>query len=344
MSKPLAKEKANWRKMIAKYEKPDLRRSLWQLINTFVPFVALWCAAYWSLSVSYWLTLAIGCVAAGLLVRIFIIFHDCCHGCFFENRQANRWVGTIAGILTFCPFDQWRYTHARHHATSGNLDKHGVGDIWTLTVEEYLALPRWKRLAYRLYRNPLIMFGLGPIYIFLINYRFNRKGAKRKERLNTYFVNLMIVAVITTLCFTLGWKEFLLVQGPIFFLSGLMGIWLFYVQHQFEGAYFEKEENWNFVDAALQGSSFYRLPKILNWFTGNIGFHHIHHLSSRIPNYNLQRAHNENPLFQQVKPITLLTSFKALSYRMWDENRKKLVGFSYVKDFKHRKEQERKAS
>ncbi|CAM4239412.1 Fatty acid desaturase [Paenibacillus phoenicis] len=229
--------KKSWRKIIAPYERPSLKRSIWQIVNTFVPFFVLWYAAYWSLSVSYWLALIPAVLAAGLLVRIFIIFHDCCHGAFFANRTANEVLGTIAGILTCCPYHQWRRSHSVHHATSGNLDRRGMGDIWTLTVEEYLALPRLKRLAYRMYRNPLIMFGLGPTYVFLIEYRFNRKGARMKERLNTYIINLGIAAVAGLLCWTIGWQAFLLVQGPIFLLSSLAGFWLYYVQHQFEGTY-----------------------------------------------------------------------------------------------------------
>lgn len=325
--------KENWRKIIAPYEKSNVSRSIWQIINTFVPFVLLWYATYWSLSISYWLTLLLAGITAFVTVRIFIIFHDCCHGSFFQNRTANRILGTITGILTFCPFDQWRYSHSRHHATSGNLDKHGVGDIWTLTVEEYLELPLYKRIAYRIYRNPIVMFGIGPSFTFLIEYRFNRKGAKRKERFNTYLVNMSIVSIIALFCWLIGWKAFLMVQGPIFLISGLIGVWLFYVQHQFEGTYFEKEENWNHMDAALQGSSFYNLPRILHWFTGNIGFHHIHHLSARVPNYYLDRAHKENKMFQEVVPVTLFTSLKSLTFRIWDENRKKLMGFGYIKHF-----------
>jgi acyl-lipid omega-6 desaturase (Delta-12 desaturase) len=326
-------KKERWQKIIAPYGKPNVKRSIWQVINTCLPFFLLWYAAYWSLSVSYWLTLVLACLAAGLLVRIFIIFHDCCHGSFFPNRTANEVLGTLTGILTCCPFYQWRHSHSVHHATSGNLDRHGTGDIWTLTVEEYLALPPLKRLAYRMYRNPLIMFGLGPSYIFLIDYRFNRKGAKMKERLNTYLTNLGIAAVAGLLCWTIGWKAFLLVQGPIFLISGLAGVWLFYVQHQFEGAYFEKDEKWDYLDAALRGSSFYKLPKVLHWFTGNIGFHHIHHLSPRVPNYYLKLAHEENTIFQDVVPVSLLSSLKSLQFRIWDEHRKKLMGFGYIKRY-----------
>lgn len=326
--------------MIAPYEKIHVGRSIWQLINTLLPFGVLWYLAYSSLSISYWLTLLFAIPAAGLLVRVFIIFHDCCHGAFFPNRKANAIVGNITGLLVFCPFEQWRYSHSRHHATSGNLDHRGVGDIWTLTVTEYLALPWYKKLAYRLYRNPLIMFGFGAIYLFLIDYRFNRKGARKKERYNTYLINGLIVGLIGLMCWLVGWKSFLLVHGPIFLMAGTAGVWLFYVQHQFEGTYFEKSENWNHVDAALKGSSFYQLPKILEWFTGSIGYHHIHHLSPRVPNYNLSRAHAENPLFQDIQPITLWTSFKSIKYRIWDEDRKKLMGFGYIKTYRNKQKKE----
>lgn len=323
-------KQVNWRKQIAPYEKSQMSRSIWQLINTLVPFFLLWYGAYWTMSISYWLTLAVAVVAGGFLIRIFIIFHDCCHQSFFKNRTANAIIGTITGILTCCPFDQWRYTHSVHHATSGNLNKRGTGDVWTLTVEEYVSSALWRRLAYRLYRNPLVMFGLGPIYIFLIDYRFNRKRAGLKERMNTYLTNAGIVAVVSALCYSIGWQSFVLVHGPIFFISGAAGIWLFYVQHQFEGTYFEKEEDWDYVKAALQGSSFYKLPKILNWITGNIGFHHIHHLSPRVPNYYLPVAHSQNRFLQDVPSITLLSSLRSLRYRVWNEQSKKYVSFKEI--------------
>ena len=329
----MSQQSKGWRTAIAPYEKPDLRRSVWQLVNTILPLFALWYLAYRSLAVSYWLTLLLCVPAAGLLVRCFIIFHDCCHGSFFANRTANAVVGTLTGILTCCPYTQWRHSHAVHHATSGNLDRRGTGDIWTLTVEEYLALSPLKRLGYRLYRNPLVMFGFGPAAVFLVEYRFNRKGAGSRERFNTYVTNLGIAAAVVALCLTVGWKAFLLVHGPIFLLSGAAGFWLFYVQHQFEGTYYEAGENWDYVKAALEGSSFYKLPKLLDWFTGSIGFHHIHHLSPRVPNYLLERAHLENAEFQAVEPVTLLSSLRSLRFRMWDENRKRLVGFGYVRQF-----------
>lgn len=299
-----------------------------------IPFVVLWTMAYFSLSISIWLTFGLDILAAGFLVRIFIIFHDCCHASFFVSRKANEAIGTITGILTYCPYRQWRYTHAVHHATSSNLDRRGTGDIWTLTVDEYLALPRFRRLYYRLYRNPLVMFGIGPIYTFVIMYRFNRKRAKKKERMSTYVTNLGIAGITILLCWAIGWQAFLLVQGPVFFLSGMVGIWLFYVQHQFEDTYFEQEKDWNYVSAAMEGSSFYKLPNFLHWITGNIGFHHIHHLSPRVPNYNLQQVHKNNDFLQNVPTIGLLSSLRSLRFRVWNEKRKRFIGFSELKKSK----------
>lgn len=327
----LMKEQQNWKKIIAPYEKSNVRHSVWQLFNTLIPFFGLWSLAYLSLSVSYWLSLVFIIPAAGFLIRIFIIFHDCCHHSFFSNRRANAIVGTITGILTCCPYHQWRYTHTVHHATSGNLNKRGTGDIWTLTVDEYLALPPLQRLAYRFYRNPIVMFVIGPIYIFLIDYRFNRKRASKAERINTYITNLGIVGIAGLLSWVIGWQEFLLIQGPIFLLSGMAGVWLFYVQHQFENTYFEKEEEWDYVRAAMEGSSFYNLPKILHWMTGNIGFHHIHHLSPKVPNYNLPQAHYNTPFLQDVPAVGLISSLRSLRYRLWNEQSKKFIGFREIK-------------
>ncbi|WP_035100190.1 fatty acid desaturase [Aneurinibacillus terranovensis] len=323
----IQKKQNNWKKDIAPFERPDIRQSLWQLINTIVPFLILWCLAYLSLSVSYWITLTLATLAAGFLIRMFIIFHDCCHQSFFLSPKANVIIGMITGILTFFPYYQWKNEHSVHHATSSNLNQRGTGDIWMLTVNEYLALSPLRRMVYRIYRNPFVMFGLGPVYIFLIEYRFNRKGARRKERLNTYVTNFGLAGMAGLLCWMLGWQKFLLVQGPILYLSGMAGIWLFYVQHQFENTYFERADNWDYVRAALQGSSFYKLPKILQWMTGNIGFHHIHHLHPKVPNYNLQRGHESNPSLQNVPAIGLLFSLRSLRYRLWDEKSKKFVAF-----------------
>ncbi len=316
---------------MAPYEKSDTWHSVRQLINTLVPFIMLWFLAYQSLSISYVLTLALAVIAAGFQIRIFIIFHDCCHHSFFKNRTANKIIGTITGVLTFFPYNQWQHSHSVHHATSSNLDKRGTGDIWMLTVEEYIASPFWTRVAYRMYRNPFVMFGLGPIYVFLITNRFNRKGARLKERMNTYITNLAIVALAAVLCWALGWQAFLLVQGPIFLISGSMGVWLFYVQHTFEDSYFEEDADWEYVKAAVEGSSFYKLPKLLQWLTGSIGYHHVHHLSPRVPNYKLETAHNDTEPLQNVPTITLATSLSSLKFRLWDEQNKKFVGFKDIK-------------
>ncbi|PHG64373.1 fatty acid desaturase [Bacillus wiedmannii] len=304
---------------------------MWQLINTIVPFIILWYLVYKSLSVSYWLSLVPSLLAAGFMTRIFIIFHDCTHYSFFKSRPANRIVGTCMGVLTLFPFDQWGHEHSIHHATSGNLDKRGTGDIWTLTVDEYVAAPFRLRLAYRLYRNPFVMFGLGPIYVFLLKNRFNRKGARQKERMNTYLTNIIIVALIAILCWAIGWQSFLLVHGTIFLIAGSVGIWLFYVQHTFEDSYFEEDKDWEYVKAAVEGSSFYKLPKILQFLTGNIGFHHVHHLSPRVPNYKLEEAHNNTLPLKNVPTITLATSLRSLRFRLWDEKSNNFVTF---KEFK----------
>jgi omega-6 fatty acid desaturase (delta-12 desaturase) len=316
---------------IAPYEKTDTKSSIRQIINTVGPLLLLWYAAYLSLSVSYVLSLLIAIVTSGFMVRTFILFHDCCHQSFFKSRLANDILGTITGILTLVPYQQWKHTHAIHHATSSNLDKRGTGDMWLLTVQEYADSPLWRRIAYRIYRNPLVMFGVGPIAVFLIEYRFNRKGAKRKERINTYVTNISIVALYALLCWAIGWESFVMIQGPIFMVSGLLGIWLFYVQHQFEDSYFENEDEWSYVQAAVDGSSYYKLPKLLQWITGNIGFHHVHHLSPKVPNYNLEKAHLATPPLHKATTITVATSLKSLRYRLWDEERKTFVAFNEIK-------------
>ncbi|TMW72857.1 fatty acid desaturase [Alteribacter natronophilus] len=326
----LLKEK-NLRKQTLPFTKGRTKDGVLQLINTLVPFFALWVLAYFSLSVSYLLTLAIAVINAGFTVRIFIIFHDCCHQSFFKSRRANEIVGTITGILTLFPYSQWQHDHNVHHASSGNLDKRGVGDLWILTTDEYLESSRWVRFKYRLYRNPFVMFILGPIYAFIIEQRFNRKDARRKERMNTHLTNVSIVAITAVMIMLVGWQAFLMIQFPIFLISGSVGIWLFYVQHQFEDSYFEWKEEWEYVRAAVEGSSFYKLPKILQWITGNIGYHHVHHLNPRVPNYNLEKAHKENNDLQNVPTVTLTTSLKSLKFHLWDEKKGKFIGFREMK-------------
>lgn len=315
------------RKAIAPFEKSTAKSSIRQLINTLVPFFALWILAFYSLQISYFLTFPITLIAAGFLIRIFIIFHDCCHYSFFKNRRANRILGTLTGILTMFPYMKWQHSHSVHHATSSNLDKRGVGDLWMMTIDEYEAASFFLKIKYRLYRNPIIMFGLGPIYEFLIMNRFNRKDAKKKERMNTYITNLIIILLIFVLGTTLGWSSFLLVQLPIFLVSGMMGVWLFYVQHTFEDTYFEEDAHWDYVKAAVEGSSYYKLPKWMQWLTGNIGYHHVHHLSPRVPNYKLEEVHEKTEPLRNVPTITLLTSLQSLKFRLWDEENKKFISF-----------------
>ncbi|BCE07635.1 fatty acid desaturase DesE [Bacillus paralicheniformis] len=318
-------------KQVAAFAQPDTKNSLIQLFNTFIPFFGLWFLAYLSLDVSYLLTLGITVIAAGFLTRIFIIFHDCCHLSFFKQKRLNHILGFLTGVLTLFPYLQWQHSHSIHHATSSNLDKRGTGDIWLLTVNEYKAAPLRTKIAYRLYRNPFIMFILGPIYVFLITNRFNKKGARRKERVNTYLTNLAIAALAAVCCLIFGWQSFLLVQGPIFLISGSIGVWLFYVQHTFEDSYFEADENWSYVQAAVEGSSFYKLPKLLQWLTGNIGYHHVHHLSPKVPNYKLEIAHEQHEPLKNVPTITLKTSLQSLAFRLWDEEKKQFVTFRDMK-------------
>ena len=323
--------KSSWQQAVAKYRHSDRLRSVWQIVNTLLPYFVLWYLMYRSLEFSYWLTLALSILAAGFLMRTFIIFHDCGHSSFFESRRANNALGILTGFLTFTPYYRWRHDHAVHHATSGDLDERGVGDVWMMTVQEYLDSPPWKRMAYRLFRYPPVMFGLGPFFVFVILQRFARGAAGKRERYSVHWTNLALLGILALMGATIGIKAYVLIQVPIMVIAGAAGVWMFYVQHQFEGVYWERHDNWNYATSALKGSSFYQLPRVFQWFTGNIGFHHIHHLGPRIPNYNLERCYRENPVFQAVKPITLRTSLRSLRLRLWDETGHRLVGFGYLK-------------
>ncbi len=321
-------------KLLAKYQNPKRIRSIWQLINTMVPYAFLWYVMYYSLSVSYWLTLLIAVLAGGLLVRVFIIFHDCGHGSFFKSTKVNHFWGFITGVLTFTPFDTWRHEHARHHAAAGNLDKRGFGDVWTMTVKEYLKAPRLKRFCYRFVRNPFCLLFIIPSFLFLIIHRIPKPSHGPRGSWETHLTNLAILEMAIFLSLLIGWKEYLLIQLPVVIVAGTAGVWLFYVQHQFEGVYWERHGQWDYVTEALKGSSFYKLPKVLDWFTGSIGFHHIHHLCPRIPNYYLAKCYRENKIFQKIKPITILSSLKSLTFRLWDEQNQRLVGFGYLRKLK----------
>jgi len=283
--------------------------------------------------ISPWLVLALSIPAAGFLIRIFIIFHDCGHGSFTRSKKRNRIIGIIAGILTFTPYDRWTESHRIHHATVGNLDKRGTGDVWTLTVQEYLELPGWRKLVYRIFRNPLFMLGIGGFLLFMVTNRFTRKGNTRTQKLNIYFTNMAIALMAVGLSFLAGWKTYLMIQLPVMYLASVIGVYLFYLQHQYEDVIWTRTDQWNYKEMALHGSSFFKLPGLLSWFTGNIGYHHIHHLGPTIPNYNLARCHKENPAFQEVKPITFFSSFKSLKIRLWDEHQKRVVSFREMRKF-----------
>jgi omega-6 fatty acid desaturase (delta-12 desaturase) len=321
-----------WKAIVARYQKPSTGRAVWQIVNTLVPYTALWWLMHFALAISWWLTAPLAVLLGAIMVRTFIIFHDCGHGSFFRSAKANHILGAITGVLTFTPFYHWRWEHAIHHSSSGDLDRRGTGDVWTLTVQEYLEASRWKRFAYRLARNPIILFVIAPVFLFLIQQRVPSLKAPARERYSVYWTNLALGSVAAGLITLFGLKAYLIIQLTALVTAGSMGVWLFYVQHQFEGVYWERSEEWDYAEAALKGSSFYKLPKVLQWFSGNIGFHHIHHLSPRIPNYNLEKCHKAEPLFQTVKPITLFSSFKSLTFRLWDERRRKLVGYGGLRD------------
>lgn len=326
---------AAWKQIVATYQQASTPRALWQVANTFIPYALLWYLMYITTQISWWLTVPLAVLAGGFLVRIFIIFHDCGHGSFLRSQNANHALGFISGIFTFTPYFHWRWEHSVHHASAGDLDRRGTGDVWTMTVEEYLQSSRWKRFSYRLARNPLILFVIAPLYLFLIGQRFPAAKANKRERHSVYTMNLAILLFALMMTSIFGLKAYLLIQLIVIAVAGSAGVWLFYVQHQFEGVYWERQENWDYTTAALQGSSFYKLPKVLQWFSGNIGYHHLHHLSSKIPNYHLERCHRAHPLFQTVKPVTLISSLKSLSFRLWDEQQRKLVGFSHLKNFRN---------
>jgi omega-6 fatty acid desaturase (delta-12 desaturase) len=288
---------------------------------------------YLTRDASWWLTVVCSVLAAGFLVRIFIIFHDCGHGSFFASRRANDAVGFIAGVVTFTPYYHWRAEHAAHHAASGNLDRRDSGgDIWTMTVQEFIDAPRHRRIAYRVARNPFVLFVLAPLFVFVIKHRFCYAWADRRERHGVWLTNVAILAVALGLSLSFGVIAYLCIQLTVLWVSGAAGLWLFYVQHQFEGVYWERSDKWERTAAALDGGSYYQLPAVLQWFSGNIGFHHLHHLSSRIPNYYLQKCHESDACFRGIQPITLYSALQSLTYRLWDEDSHELVGYARLRE------------
>ena len=321
---------AGWRKLVAQYQQPDLRTSTWQIVNSFGGLFLSLFLMYLSLKIGYWLTLILALPAAGFLVRIFIIQHDCGHGSFLKSRRGNDLVGTACSLFTMIPYKFWRKTHAVHHAHHAELEERGIGDVWTMTVAEYRAAPWWKKLAYRIFRHPLFLFGIAPTINFVILTRLPIGGEaawKNGERESVWWTNLYIAAWIIPVGLLIGFGTLTAIYLPVTVIAGSAGVWLFYVQHQFERTYWEHSQEWDYTLAAMHGSSYYELPRIIQWFTGNIGFHHIHHLSPRIPNYNLQKCHEENPTLQRVVRLTLGSSLKTVWLVLWDEEQRRLVTF-----------------
>ena len=322
----------DWRALtrsLARYREPNHGRSLVEILITIVPLICLWLLMWFAIDIGYGLYLLLAVPAAGFLVRLFVIQHDCGHGAFFRHRLANDWVGRVIGVLTLTPYDFWRRTHATHHATSGNLDRRGIGDVSTLTVREYLSLSRFGRFRYRLYRHPIVMFGFGPIYLFVLKHRLpiGLMGAGWQPWLSTMATNLGIALAAAATIWFVGVGPFLLVHLPITLLGGSVGVWLFYVQHQFEHTFWAHETAWNVQEAAIQGSSHYDLPPVLRWFTGNIGIHHVHHLCSRIPFYRLPMTLRLHPELEKVGRLTLGQSISCVRLVLWDEAARRLISF-----------------
>jgi omega-6 fatty acid desaturase (delta-12 desaturase) len=316
------------RAALAPYAQPRLYRSLVDVLTSVFAYLGLSVLMYESLQASYAITLALSIVAAGFLVRTFVVFHDCTHGSFLPGKRANAIVGTVLGLFTFSSFAVWRHAHLIHHGTAGDLDRRGVGDLPTRTTAEYRALSARDRRLYRTFRNPLVMFGLGPFIALIIQPRVVPSSARPRIKRRVHATNLALVAMIVGVCLLIGWQDFLLIELPTVLVSGAVGIWLFFVQHQFEDVYWESTESWSFADAALRGSSYLKLPQPLQFFTGNIGLHHVHHLNARIPNYNLQRAHDENAIFRDVPVLTLREGLRAVRLKLYDTEQKRMVTFA----------------
>ena len=324
------KPSRDWIKVLAQYSKPKLSRSILEIAATFSGFAVFWLAAYFSLSTSYWLTLLFCIPGAVFLVRIFLIQHDCGHGSFFANPKINDWVGRVMGVFTMTPYQVWRRAHAIHHATSGNLDRRGSGDIETLTTDEYNALSTKGKMWYRFYRHPFTLFVIGPAFVFLLRHRYPLNGLLKEKKywLSAMGTNLGILALAAVMIYFLGLESFLLIQLPMTVMAASIGVWMFYVQHQFEDTYWAENDEWNHADAALYGSSYYALPPLFAWLTGNIGIHHVHHLYGRIPFYRLPQVLRDNPDLANIHRITFWESLSCVKLQLWDNNQRKLVSFA----------------
>jgi acyl-lipid omega-6 desaturase (Delta-12 desaturase) len=321
----------SWVQIVKQYNRPDPVKSWVQFWSNLLIYAAAWFLMIESLSVSYWITLALSVPAAGMLVRLFIIYHDCGHGSYFRTPWLRDLMGIFIGILTFTPYYSWSHNHQVHHETVGNLDQRGIGDVWTMTVDEYRKSSRWQKLVYRFYRNPVTMFGIGPLYVFLVGNRFTKKHMDQRGRMGVYITNAGLFLFGMTMSMLFGFRTFVLIQFPVIYLSGILGFWLFYVQHQFDPMHWSRNSTWDYKKVALEGSSYYKLPRVLQYFTGNIGFHHVHHLSPMIPNYNLSRCHHENQLFREIKPIGFWPSFRTVTFRLWNEKTQEMISFRKLK-------------
>jgi omega-6 fatty acid desaturase (delta-12 desaturase) len=319
----------DWYAALKTFRTPSAIAAGWQLVNTLLPYGCLWLLMIRAVreGYPYWMTLLLAFVASLFLVRLFILFHDCVHGSLFPLQGVNTFVGHVLGILVFTPFDDWRFSHLKHHASYADLDARGFGDIWTMTRTEYENASKTNRIAYRLYRHPLILLGLGAIFSFLLRFRLPARGSKRKARASVLFTNLIIIAVVMVAAHTIGLRTYILIQLPVVWFAGMMGIWLFYVQHQFECVYWARRRDWDALRAAMEGSSFYALPAGLRWFSANIGYHHVHHLNSRIPNYRLKRCCDSVPVLREKPALTIRRSLSAIHLKLWDEERKIMIGF-----------------
>ena len=336
VSQPKQKiDRSEWIKIVKRYQQSDNWHSNRQILNSVIPYLTLLVLMYISMQVSYWLTLALGLLNVGFITRIFIIQHDCGHNSFYKSKKANNIVGSIFGVITLTPYYLWRRNHAKHHATSGNLDSRGVGDVYTMTVAEYQEKSSWEKFKYRFYRHPITLFIIGPIAVFFISHRFalETKKSDKEERASVYFTNLALAVIIVGFGLLIGFKEFFMLVVPMYLITFSWGIYLFYVQHQFETVYWRHKPNWDYFEAAMKGASYFKLPKLLQWFSGNIGFHHIHHLSPKIPNYLLEAAYDENEILRDSNTLTFLSSIKTIPLRLWDEQRSRLISFKDYRQY-----------
>jgi omega-6 fatty acid desaturase (delta-12 desaturase) len=323
-----AQQPPAWKAAIARYEHADLSRSVSDVLSSLVAYLVLCVAMYFLLRVSYLLVLVLAIPTSGFLLRTYIVFHDCTHGSFLPTKRGNLWLGIACGLCVYSPFAAWKHEHAIHHATSSDLDRRGMGDVDMLTVREYLGGSLGKRLGYRLVRNPLVMLGLGPIWALAIQPRFSQGSGRRRDRRSVLYTDLALVLLVGGLVWAIGWQAYLMIQLPTMLLAGAAGVFLFYVQHQFEDTYWSRRDDWSYLDAALKGASHLKLPRVLQFFTGNIGLHHVHHLSARIPNYKLQQAHDENEFLHAAPTISLWDGIRALRLKLWDEDSERMVTFA----------------